>query len=82
MYKVHYLFIKSAGEEYQVVKRGRECHGCGEENNVEKGKGEAILRLWGRISSGEEDRNFEKKINILKMGVKGEGKGEAISSSL
>ena len=29
-------FVKSVGEEYQVVKRGRECHGCGEEYNVEK----------------------------------------------
>ena len=32
-------FIKSVGEElleYQVVKSGRENHGCGEEYNVEK----------------------------------------------
>ena len=45
MYKVPWgreEFIKSAGEEYQVVKRGREHHGFGEEYNVEKGKGEAI----------------------------------------
>jgi len=30
-------FIES-GEEYQVVKRGREYHGCGEGYNVKKGK--------------------------------------------
>ena len=35
-------FINSVGEEYQVVKKGREYHGCREENNMEKGKGEAI----------------------------------------
>ena len=29
---------KSDGEEYQVVKRGREYHGYGEECNVGKGK--------------------------------------------
>ena len=30
-YKVPYSFIKSVGEEYQVVKRGREYHGCEED---------------------------------------------------
>ena len=40
MYKVPYSkFIKSVGEEYQVVRRGREYHGCEEEYNVAK-KGE------------------------------------------
>ena len=29
-------FIKSVGEEYQVVKRVRKYYGCGEEYNVEK----------------------------------------------
>ena len=29
-------FIKSVGEESQVVKRGREYHGCGEKFIVEK----------------------------------------------
>ena len=29
-------FIKSVGEEYQVVKSGRDYHGRGEEYNVEK----------------------------------------------
>ena len=53
-------FIKSVGEENQVVKRVREYHGCGEEFNVEKKKRGSntifpiILRLIGRISSGEE----------------------------
>ena len=56
-YKVPYSFIKSSGEEYQVVKRGRKYHGYREEYNVEKkGKGnqyhlsydiEAVLN-WGR----------------------------------
>ena len=32
-------FIKSVGEDYQVVKRGREYHGCGDEYNVKKGEG-------------------------------------------
>ena len=43
MYKVPYSpgkFIKSAEEKYQVVKGGREYHGCGEEYNVEKRSGE------------------------------------------
>ena len=36
VYKVHYSplgggVIKSVGEVYQVMKRGREYHGCGEE---------------------------------------------------
>ena len=31
-------FIESVGEEYQVVKRGREYHICGEGYNVRKGK--------------------------------------------
>ena len=30
------------GEEYKVVKKEREYHGCGEEYNVEKGNGETI----------------------------------------
>ena len=39
VYKVPYpsplgKFMKSVGEEYQVVKRGREYHGCGEEYNI------------------------------------------------
>ena len=28
-------FIKPVGEEYQVLKEGREYHGCGEEYNVD-----------------------------------------------
>ena len=37
------VFIKSVGEEYQVVKGGKKYQGCGEEYNVEKREGEAIL---------------------------------------
>ena len=35
------FLIKAIGEEYQVVLRGREYYGCGEEYNTEEGKGEA-----------------------------------------
>ena len=53
------------GEDYQVVKRRREYHGCGEEYNVEKmerGSNSVfsiILRLLGKISSGEEQMRTE-----------------------
>ena len=30
--------LKPAGEEYQVLKKGREYHGCGEEYNADKGE--------------------------------------------
>ena len=62
-------------EEYQVVKSGREYHGCGAEYNVvkrEKGSNiifPIILRLLGRISSGEEgmgDGNFWEENQDLK----------------
>ena len=33
-------FIKSVGEEYQVVERGSEYQGCGEEKTLKKGKWE------------------------------------------
>ena len=68
--------INYFGEEYQVVKRERECHGCGEENNVEKReKGSniifpIILRLLGRISSGLRGKGTDilgKKIKVLKF---------------
>ena len=67
--------IKSVGEEYQVVKRGRTYHGCGEEYNVEKRQRGSnvifpvILRLLGRISIGEEDGNFREENQGKKMGV-------------
>ena len=32
------LFIIIVGEEFQVVNRGREYHGCWEESNMEKGE--------------------------------------------
>ena len=37
--------VKFVGEEFEVSKRRRYYHGCG----GKKGKGEAILRLLGRI---------------------------------
>ena len=76
MYKVPYL--KSVGEEYQVVKRGREYHGCGEQYNLKKRERGSnmifsmILRLFGRVSSWGEGKgsvNMGKKIKILKMWV-------------
>ena len=78
MYKIPYpsllgKFIKSVGIEYQVLKRGREYHGCGEEYNIlirEMGCNiifPIILRLLGRISSAEVEKGTEiyrKKIKI------------------
>ena len=64
-------------EDYQVVKRGGECHSCGEEYNVIKRVRVSniifplILRLLGRISNGEEGKETEilgKKIKIKKWG--------------
>ena len=34
------FFIKFVGKKYEVV-RGMKYHGCGEEYNMKKGKGEA-----------------------------------------
>ena len=45
-------FIKSFGEEYQVVKRERKYHGCGKGEAISS----ALLRLLGRISSREEGK--------------------------
>ena len=67
-------FIKSVGEENQILKIGREYHGCGEEYNVKKWeRGNYIIffvKLWllGRISSREKGkgRKFWGKIMILK----------------
>ena len=63
MYKVPGReFIKSVGQEYQVVKRGKEYNDCAEEYNVELRKvGSNIIfplkvRLLGRISSAEEGK--------------------------
>ena len=62
----------SSEEEYQVVKRGMEYHGCGEDYNVEKReKGSnvpfpIILRLRRRISRGEGCGSFGEEIRDLK----------------
>ena len=67
-------FIKSVEEECQVVKRGREYHGCGEEYNVEKRERGSkiivpmILKLLGRISRGKVTEILGKKIKIIKNG--------------
>ena len=91
MYKVSYRpqgpgeFIKSIGEEYKVVKRGRKYYGCGEEFNVERRvRGSNIivpfiLRLSGRLSKGvrgEQDRNFGEENQVVKRGRKYYGCGE------
>ena len=61
-------FIMSVGEEYHVVKRGREYHGCWEEYNKEKRERGSnmifplILRLLGRISGGAEGKGKEIKL--------------------
>ena len=79
MYKVPGKIIKSVGKEYQVVKKGREYHGCGgEEYKLEKGKRgnnitfPVIMRLLGRILSGKKGEGTEisgKKIKIKKSRV-------------
>ena len=62
VYKVSY-FTKSDREEYQVLKRGRKYHGCEEKYNIYKREIGSniiflmILRLLGRIFSGEGGKN-------------------------
>ena len=64
-------FVKSVGEEYQVVKRGRENHGCREKCNVGKGKQyhlpfdiEAVEKhiKWGKETEflGMKNQDFKK----------------------
>ena len=87
MYKVAYSpsggggreFIKSAGEEYQVGKKGREYHGLwavGKNITWKKGIGEAISSslyniILGRISSGEKGTEISgrKIIFFFKCGL-------------
>ena len=63
------------------MKRGRKYHGLGEEYNVEKRERGSniifplILRLFRRISSGEEGKgfgNYEEENKALKMNWGGE----------
>ena len=61
-----YRFIKSVGEEYQVVKKERKHHGCGEEFTWKKGKGKQYhlpydIDLFVRISRGEGEGNQDLK---------------------
>ena len=61
VYKVH-LFIKSVGEEYQVVRGGILYTYVGKNITLKKRERESnfilpiLLRLVGRISSGKEER--------------------------
>ena len=64
-------FIKSAGEEYQVVKRGREYYGCGEKYNVDKfGKGKQyhlsynIEAVGKNIKWGRGQKFRERKLRF------------------
>ena len=68
----------SLGVEYQVVKRGRDYHGSGENiMRIKKGKGDAILlfplilRLLGRLLGREEEKAYllRRKKQDLKKGM-------------
>ena len=73
--KVSYppFFIMFVGEEYQVVKRGRKYHGCGEEYNVEKmERGNNIifpniLRLFGRYKVDKKTKILCQKNQVFKI---------------
>ena len=71
-------FIKSVVEEYQVVKRERKYHGCGEEYNVDKKRKGKQYHLSYNIKAvcknikwerGEGDEHFEKDNIDFKNGV-------------
>ena len=50
-------FIKSVGEEYHVVKRGREYHGCGDLPYIIKAAGKNIKCGERKGNFGEENQN-------------------------
>ena len=55
--------IKSVGEEYQVVKKEREYHGCGMGKNLRWKKG------TGEVGKGGDDGNFgEGDQDLIKNG--------------
>ena len=71
-------FIKSVGEEYQIVKRGKEYHGCGKEYNVENRVRRSniifpmIFMLLKSITSWEEGRGSKfwgRKSRLKIIGV-------------
>ena len=51
-------------EEYEIVTRGRKYHGCGEEYNVEKGKGEAISSSLNIEAVGKNIKCGREEIKI------------------
>ena len=55
------MFIKSIREKYQVVKRGREYHGCGEEYNVEKKRKGKQYHLSYNIWAFGKNIKWEKR---------------------
>ena len=60
-------FIKFVGEEYHVVKRGREYHVCGEEYNV------------GKWESGRKITLIPNNVNATGKNIKwGRGVGKKI----
>ena len=71
VYKVSRL--KSVGEEYQVVKRGREYHGCGDEYSVEERGSNIIFPIITKNKVGKRgkgggnygEENLNGLINLL-----------------
>ena len=65
-----FLIFKVYLEVYQVVKRGTEYHGCGEEYNVEIGKQYHLYYLccWKEYQLGKRGRglNFWEEYQYFK----------------
>ena len=66
----------SVWEEYQVVKRGGENHGCGEEYKVEKRERVSNILFplilicgWEKYEVGKGRKFLGKKNKILNMGA-------------
>ena len=78
VYKVPYFlpgaggeFFKSVGEKYQVMMRGREYYGCGEEYNMEiRKKGSKIIFVpVGKDIKRDRGRKFSGRKSRFKIGV-------------
>ena len=59
--------IKSFGEEYHLVKRGRKYHCCGEEYNVEKRNNNIVIPLIFRLL-GKNIKFWRREGNIMALG--------------
>ena len=62
--------IKSAGEEYQVLKRGREYKDCGEKFTVKKGKEEAYHLPYNIKTVGKDIKRGGWKGRLTLLGGK------------